>query len=442
MCSALVSLGLLSSIIPPAHRATFFSPTIPILTSLFTMASTSFDQDRFRNNTAKFSTQDRQWDCRFNVQLQSDLDELLATLRADCQSGRIKYLLVGGVEVGTKPMQDDYQIDHVHVAVIFENVHSKKSILESWKIKQGNGYYLVPRNRNLPLAGWRAHHTKEFSKKDPSKPILLEFGTLPRDRARNGETTFTKRSEEEKKRKIDDVLIEMRTMIEAGQETEAFSKFPRTFLQYGEKIKALTLQNRDKLKSDGHPHMWVHGPAGCGKSAVLSFVYPNYYKKNLYNKFFDLYDPAVHSHVMLEDLDHDAVDRLSTNFLKTLCDEAGFPVDQKFKTPQLARTSVLVTSNFTIPELIGQSQEANPFGKTENVKALLRRFWVIDGRELLKLLNLKLRPRYEIGLLKKEGNTDPSKLFIGWNYLHDAPTCEPLKTPEEYQTILKDLFYK
>ena len=103
------------------------------------MASTALDTVQFRNSTATFATQDRQWDCRFNVQLESDLTDLLATLHADCQSGRIKYLLVGGVEIGTKPQHDDYNIRHVHVAVIFESVHSKRSILTSWKIKQGNG---------------------------------------------------------------------------------------------------------------------------------------------------------------------------------------------------------------------------------------------------------------------------------------------------------------
>lgn len=426
------------SITPPLH----FHPSFMSFILVFTMASTSIDAVNFRNNTVKFNTQDRQWDCRFNVQLQSDLDELLATLQLDCQSGRIKYLLVGGVELGTRPMQDDYQVRHVHVAVVFESVHSKRSILTNWKIKQGNGYYLVPRNKALPISGWRAHHIKEFSKIDPTKPILLEYGVLPLDRAPTGQPGFTTRSAEEKKRKIDDVLIEMRGMIESGDDKGAWTKFPRTYLQYGEKIKALTLQKRDKLTSDGHPHMWVHGPAGCGKSAVLSFVYPDYYKKNLHNRFFDLYDPSKHTHIMLEDLDHEAVELLSTNFLKTICDEAGFPVDQKYKTPQLARTTVLVTSNFTINQLITQSTEANVFGKENNIKALLRRFWILDGRDLLKHLGLMLRPKYEIGLLKKEGNSDPSKLFIGWDYINDAPTCEPLKTPAEYQQILKDIYYK
>lgn len=91
--------------------------------------------------------------------------------------------------------------------------------------------------------------------------------------------------------------------------------------------------------------------------------------------------------------------------------------------------------------MITQSEKANIFGKETNIKALLRRFWSLDGRDLLKLLNLKLRPRYEIGLLKKEGNCDPGKLFLAWDYLTDMPACTPLKTPAEYQQILKDIYY-
>ena len=57
-----------------------------------------------------------------------------------------------------------------------------------------------------------------------------------------------------------------------------------------------------------------------GKTAVLSFIYPKMYKKNLFNRFWDLYDPKEHTHVMMEDLDHEAVEKLSINFIKTVCD--------------------------------------------------------------------------------------------------------------------------
>ena len=392
--------------------------------------------DGYNNRFAAFSTEDRQWDARFNVQTEEDLTNLVDAVKREFNSGKLKYALVGGVEIGTKEYQDDFGIRHVHCAFIYFNRVSKRSILKNLAIKQGNGYYLVPRNRSLPYSGWRNHHTKEFSKVNPQECILLEMGTLPADRDIDDQNKFVKRSDEEKKRKIDEVLIDMRGMIEKGEDEEAFKKYPRTFIQYGEKLKAMIHQKKDHLTSDGHPHIWLYGSPGSGKSAVLSFIYPNTYKKNLYNKFFDLYDPKIHDHVMLEDLDHDAVDKLSTNFIKTLCDESGFPIDQKYKTPQLSRTTCLVTSNFQIPCIMPDGN-----GVEQNTIALLRRFWHINIMALLRLLGLKLLPKMERNELKKEGNGDPGKLFITWDYMTDTPLCTPIKSPEDYQKIIKNSFY-
>lgn len=233
----------------------------------------------------------------------------------------------------------------------------------------------------------------------------------------------------------------MRTMIEAGQDDEAWKKFPRTYLQYGEKIKAMIHQKKDNLKSNGDPHIWIYGPPGKGKSAIMNYIYPTYYKKNLYNRFFDLYDPKIHTHIMLEDLDHDAVDKLSLTFIKTLCDEAGFAVDQKYKTPQLARATVLVTSNFTINDVVEHSVETNGNARGANKFALLRRFWHIHSNELFHLLDLKLLPQYELNVLKKSGNSDPGKLFMSWDYLTDTPTGTPIQSPEYYRKLLKDTYY-
>ena len=366
------------------------------------------------------------------MQNDEDLTRLLDAIGSEWEKGKFKYILVGGVEIGTRPYQDDYQIKHVHVAAIFHNRVSKRSILKNWNIKEGNGYYLVPRNRDLPYSGWKSHHIKEFSKVDKSKCTLYEMGTLPEDIKK----PRVQASEEEKKRKIDDILIEMKELIETNKEDDAFKKFPRNYLTYGEKIKAMVIQKRDFFKTGGHPHIWVYGYPGTGKTAILSYIYPTYFKKNLHNKFFDLYDPKVHSHVMLEDLDHQAVERLGVNFIKTICDEAGFTIDQKYKTPQLTRTTVLVTSNFTIPELVQEEH-----GRDQTISAILRRFWHINIMSLLRLLGVKLLPKYERQQLQKEGNTDPGKLFITWDHLTDTPLCTPLRSPEEYQKIIKDHFY-
>lgn len=379
-----------------------------------------------------YHIEDRQWDARFNVQSDGALEDLLQGIRADWDKGRLKYILVGGVEIGTRSYQNDYGIEHVHVAAIFANRTSKRAILKNWNVKEGNGYYLVPRNRDLPYSGWKKHHTKEFSKVDASKLVLLEDGQLPNDLKRQR----VEASEEEKKLKIDDILKEMRVMLDEGKDDECFERFPKHMLMYGEKLKSTLKQRRVTASNEGNPHLWVTGYPGTGKTAILSFIYPMYYKKNLHNKFFDLYDPKEHTHVMLEDLDHEAVQRLSINFIKTICDEAGFSIDQKYKTPQLARTTVLVSSNFSIRELVDEGA-----GFDRNLAAITRRFWQIQVYELLRLLQLKLVPKGTRATLKQEGNNDMSKLFLDWDYVGDSPTGKPLKDPATYQQIIRDYFY-
>ena len=49
---------------------------------------------------------------------------------------------------------------------------------------------------------------------------------------------------------------------------------------------------------------------------------------------------------------------------------------------------------------------------------------------------------YEVNMLKKQGNTDPGKLFMTWDYVDDVPLCKPIKSPEEYRQMLKDAYYK
>ncbi len=380
-----------------------------------------------------FTTEDRQWDARFNVQDDGDLTGLLAAIGEHWDSGRLKYILVGGIEVGTRPYQDDYQIKHVHVAAIFHDRISKRAILKNWRIKQGNGYYLVPRNRDLPYSGWRNHHIKAFSKVDQAGLCLFEKGELPQDLKRKR----VEASEGEKKLKLDEVLKVMKNdLVEGVDDDVIFEKYPKTFLMWGEKLKSTLKQRQVEACHEGNPHIWLTGYPGTGKTALLTYVYPKTYKKNLYNRFFDLYDPKEHTHVMLEDLDPEAVTKLSINFIKTICDEAGFAIDQKYKTPQLARTTVLVSSNFVISQIVDEG-----LGYGVNVQALKRRFWEMQIFALLRLLNLKLIPKEERAQLKKDGNNDVSKLFMDWDYIGDIPTGKEIKSPEEYQTIIRDYFF-
>ena len=388
-------------------------------------------------NFVPFHHVDREWDARFNVPVDEDVDLLLANIKSEAQAGKYRYAMVSGIEVGTKPFQPDYLIRHVHVAFVFINRVSKSSILKNLQIKQNLGYYLVPRNKSLPYSGWVKHHQKVESKLDASSLMLYEYGTLPQDKT-DVSAQVTKRSETEKKRKLDEIIIEMKEMIEKGEDEEAFKKFPRNYLTYGEKLKSIIHQRRDFFQSNGNPHIWLHGSPGTGKSAVLQIVYPQYYNKNLDTKFFDRYDSKQHTHVLLQDVDHGTVERLGAQFLKSICDEAGYPVDQKYKTPQIERLTVLITSNFTIRDVMPEDMP----GRRENLAALERRFFIVNIRDLLPVLGLKLLSKYEITQLKKAGNTDPSAIFMSWDYLRDAPTGDALKTAGEYQEIIKNHYYK
>ena len=223
---------------------------------------------------------------------------------------------------------------------------------------------------------------------------------------------------------------------------EAFEKYPRNYVQYGEKLKTMVFQKkRNFFGKHKDPHLYLFGFPGSGKTSLLKFIYPNYYKKDLQNKFWDLYDEEHHTHVMLEDLDSVVLEKhLSIQFLKTICDEAGFPIDQKYKTPQVTRATILITSNQDIDGLVNNLSETRLVEDTK--KAIRRRFLQLRVDTLQRLLGVKLINDYERKLLKKEGNEDPSKLYIDWNYDLDSPTGLPLKKPEEYQQMIRDYYFR
>lgn len=385
-----------------------------------------------------YSTEDRQWDLRINVQEDEYLNEILSNVQLEIDAGKFKYVLIGGPEVGTKPNHSDYQVRHIHAAIIFNNRASKASIIKNWGIKEGNGYYMVPRNRELTYVGWRDHHTKEFSKVDPNNLVLLESGEIPQDTKKRKAITF--RSDAEKKMCTNDIVKHMRDLIQHNKDDEAFELYPRNYIQYGEKIKALIHQKQKSFfgkRTD--PHIYLYGFAGSGKTSLMKWLYPNTYKKDLLNRFFDLYDDKIHTHIMLEDLDMDNIEKLTVQFLKTICDEAGFTIDQKYKTPQPTRSTILITSNYSIEQLITHDNTSD----VETTKAALRRrFFHLRVDQLHRMLGVKLIPDYERKQLKKAGNDDPSALYISWDYILDTPTGLPLKTVEEYQQIVRDNYYR
>lgn len=383
--------------------------------------------------TISYSTKDRQWDARFNINEKNTPEQYIASMQKLVDRKMLRYGLISGIEIGTRPNHTDYQRKHVHLAIVYNNKASKGAILKHFDIDKSTSYYLVPRNRDLPISGWREHHIKLFSKVDPDKRILFEYGELPTD----SWTTRVQASENEKKRKLDDIIRDMRTLIEEEKYDECFEKFPRNYLTYGEKIKAMVTQKLPKIEHPQGPHLWVYGYPGSGKTALMEYIYPNHYKKNLDTKFYDLFDQKTHTHMLLEDLDPDALERLGLQWLKTLTNEGGFPIDQKYKTPQLAKTTVLITSNFTINECLPIDLRGVPI----TLAALYRRFYHLKINVLLRILSIRLIPLEDRQQLKKEGNEDRSKIFMSWDWDLETPTGKPIPTPMECQELIRNKYY-
>ena len=58
-------------------------------------------------------TLSREWDARFNVPTDEDLDTLLANVKSEQAQGKYRYVLVSGVEIGKNQYQDDFLMKHV-----------------------------------------------------------------------------------------------------------------------------------------------------------------------------------------------------------------------------------------------------------------------------------------------------------------------------------------
>ncbi|RHX97073.1 hypothetical protein DYB25_008113 [Aphanomyces astaci] len=139
--------------------------------------------------TVGYNHEDRQWDARVNVQDDEYLQNVLESIMLENAKGKFKYILVGGVEIGTLPNQTDYQVKHAD---------------------------------------------------------------------------------------------------------EAFQVYPRNYMIYGEKIKAMIHQKKKAFfGKHTDPHLYLYGYPGTGKTSLFQFIYGDFYKKNLENRFWDLYDEEI-----------------------------------------------------------------------------------------------------------------------------------------------------
>lgn len=91
------------------------------------------------SKSVNYTTEDRQWDARINVQEETYLQVILDNIKFMDTAGKFKYILVSGVEIGTRPHQNDYGVKHIHLCILLHNRMSKSSLLKNIGIIEGNG---------------------------------------------------------------------------------------------------------------------------------------------------------------------------------------------------------------------------------------------------------------------------------------------------------------
>ena len=235
---------------------------------------------------SEWAEQDRQWDIRINLgpgdcsfeDACKELDWFVDKVKA---WDKIRYVFIGGIEVGDNPSHDDYHRFHVHVALILNTPNTRRAVVHNlglavYSTRQPRSYYISKRNPFQSFTGWRKHHSKEKTKVT-DKYITYESGDPPKEYA----SQLLKKGEPGKL-KQDDMLREIMSLFSQGKKDQAFQDYPALTLRYHAQITALVKCRNELPESIDHtPRMWIYGPPGTGKSAYIAWKYPKAFKKSL-----------------------------------------------------------------------------------------------------------------------------------------------------------------
>lgn len=366
---------------------------------------------------SEWSEQDRQWDIRINLapgdgSLENARTELQWFLDKCRAWDKIKYIFVGGIEVGANPSQDDYQRFHVHAALILFTPNTRRSVVHNlclsiYSTKQQRNYYLAKRNPFASFTGWRNHHAKEATKVD-EELVSLEWGEPPKEY----NSQLLKKGEPGKL-KQDDMLREIMQLFAQGKKDLAFQEYPALTLRYHAQITSMVKTRLEPPVSIDHtPCLWIWGEPGTGKSAYVAWKYPRAFKKSLAKNevlYWNGIDLDFHTHVYIEDIGPEAFKNIGMEQLKQWADPShGYTISLKYGAPIMGVTlGLIVTSNYRPVDL---PEEDMRYKRTE-MEALTRRFEIIHINDLLKRDRLTLKSKEEIKELKKAKNADFSKVF-------------------------------
>lgn len=366
---------------------------------------------------SEWAEQDRQWDIRINLapgdgSLEDAVKEL-AWFVDKCKAwDKIKYIFVGGIEVGDKPSQDDYNRFHVHVCLILFTPNTRRAVVHNlglavYSNRGPRSYYISKRNPFASFTGWRNHHSK-LKTKVQNDLIAYEAGEPPKEYA----SQLLKKGEPGKL-KQDDMLREIMQLFAQGKKDLAFQEYPALTLRYHAQITSMVKTRLEQPVSIDHtPCLWIWGEPGTGKSAYVAWKFPKAFKKSLAKNevlYWNGIDLDWHTHVYIEDIGPEAFKNIGMEQLKQWADPShGYTISLKYGAPIMGVTlGLIITSNYQPGEL---PEEGMRYKRTE-MEAIQRRFEIIHIKDLLKREKLSLKSKEEIKELKKAKNADFSKVF-------------------------------
>jgi len=175
-----------------------------------------------------------------------------------------------------------------------------------------------------------------------------EWGT-PKDEAKNQGKhgikgkAFGKEGGDLEKKRWEDAL-------KAARENRIEDIPADIYIRHCRNIEYIRAQNEPRPEDlDGElKNLWIHGPAGVGKSKVARLIgQRSFYCKNL-NKWWDNYkgEPFV----IIDEVSTKNADWMG-DLLKIWCDRYAFNAEMKGSTKNIRPKCIIVTSNYSINEL-------------------------------------------------------------------------------------------
>lgn len=235
--------------------------------------------------------------------------------------------LIYGKEVG-----ETGETPHLQGVIMFKN----QVYFASLKKRLVNQAYHLSRVHKRSTV-W---HAAEYCKKEG---VYIERGEPPVSQVEKGKAG--KKSSEER-------WTEMYTLAQDGKFDELAVVYTREFILYREKFRLIYLTRMSLAVIRRLPHnrlhLWVWGEPGYGKSLFCDENYPDAYRKNLQDPFWQNYN--YQKVVRIDEIDK--YDARYISYIKIWCDIYAFEGRVKFMDNQLIRPDMFIfNSNFHFEEI-------------------------------------------------------------------------------------------